>query len=285
MTPRVLSVMAFLCCCYITTLAQDSGSDSKVMSPDDEVYMGVSTPTFMPIGGYSSWSLDGAADFEPSIMIGAVFGFQGDAVLSGSTIVRSQSGGLYLMYHMAGETKPTTNAVSAFRFGLQSRESYGYSFNTEEKTGVYFVAGKAPLSWYSITVDNGPAGLAGAGALMNFPGSLRFGESATAGLDFRIAGPVAISLNYEWAQVYERHMFWYWATSALIEGVADGLAGWFVRAIGNRSKGALPIMHFILRNGVSMGFKALRMDQMNWPINTAAPLNVMTYSVGVNIIF
>ena len=78
---------------------------------------------------------------------------------------------------------------------------------------------------------------------------------------------------------------WKWAGSAVIEGVADGLASWFVRAVGKNSPGALPIMHFILRNGVAMGFKALRSSKMNWPFTSAPPLNFMTYSIGVNVVF
>jgi hypothetical protein len=44
-------------------------------------------------------------------------------------------------------------------------------------------------------------------------------------------------------------------------------------------------MYLILLTGVSAGFKALRMNQMNWPFETAAPMNVQIWNVGASIHF
>lgn len=244
-----------------------------------------SHPFFRPVGGITSWSLTDAAEFESSITLGAVLGFESTKHISNSSINRTESNGFYLLYHMAGENQPDKFTVSSWRFGFNTAESYGYQFKEEDEAGVYLGSTKAPLSWYSISIDNATQGLAGASALGRFPDALRFGEAATANVDVRVAGPVSVNLGYEWAQVYERHMFWYWAGSSVIEGVADGLVGWFTRSIGKNSPAALPIMHFILKNGVAMGFKALRMDQMNWPFTTAAPINIQSFTVGVNVVF
>ncbi len=106
-----------------------------------------------------------------------------------------------------------------------------------------------------------------------------------ADIDFRFSEPVSLVVRYDWTQIYPRHMFWYWGLSLMIEGVSSGLMSAFINTIGKSSPVALPIMNFILQNGVAMGFKALRMNKMNWPFDTEAPLNVMTYSVGVNVHF
>ncbi len=251
-----------------------------------EMFESTNTPYFQPVFGQSMISLENAADIENGLTFGAILGFEGTRRVAGGDILRHQSNGLYLYYMMEGEDKPETFSVSSFRFGFTSEESYGYGFQDTGNEGFYLSAAKAPLSWYSVNVkDENTAALAGAAGIERFPGSLRFGESATAGIGVRVSDPITINAGFEWAQVYERHIFWYWAGSALIEGVADGLANWFVREVGKNSPVALPIMHFILRNGVAMGFKALRQDQMNWPISSAAPMNIMTYSIGVNVHF
>lgn len=279
----------------MTTVAfgQDSKADdgqSEGMSVDD----GFSTmtldfkshrPFFRPLGGVTSWSLTDAADIESSVTLGAILGFESTKNIKNSSVAHTESNGFYFTYHMAGENQPDKYSVSAWRFGFNTAESYGYRFSDEGEAGVYLGSTKAPLSWYSVSVDNAPAGLAGSSALGRFPDALRFGEAATANIDVRVAGPVSVNLGYEWAQVYERHMFWFWGGSAIIEGIADGAMGWFTRAIGKNAPAALPIMHFILKNGVAMGFKALRMEQMNWPFTTVAPLNIQTYSIGVNVVF
>ena len=80
-------------------------------------------------------------------------------------------------------------------------------------------------------------------------------------------------------------MFWFWGLSQVIEGIASGGMNIFINAIGRSSPAAVPVMHFILQNGLSLGFKALRMNKMNWPFDTEAPLNVMSYTVGIGIHF
>ena len=289
---RFATALVLMALCIGSVVAQDDEPDLFAQKSEDEgmdMFLGFKKPYVAPVGGYSMWSLENTADIEPGFAAGVTLGFEGSRPVGlTSGITRTQASGLYFLFHTKGTASASTFAAQAIRFGFSSKEAYGYVFNEGEMPGVYFGATKAPLSWYSVSVDQ-PTGdvgvIPGTAALARFPDALRFGESSTANVDFRVAGPVAISLNYEWAQVYERHMFWYWGLSSLIEGAADGLAGWFVRAVGKSSPTALPIMHFLLRNGVAMGFKALRMNQMNWPFTTVAPINIMTYSVGVNVVF
>lgn len=260
---------------------------APAISDDDMgMWMQPKSPFFQPIVGQSNWSLENTADIESSITVGAVLGFDNVRQVADSDILRHQSNGMYVTYHMAGDENPQTFSVESWRFGFVSSESYGYAFSDDGVSGFYLTSSKAPLSWYSVSLNGeGQETLAGYEQLNRYPGSLRFGEAATAGLGVRVAEPISINAGFEWALAYERHIFWYWAGSAVIEGIADGLASWFVREVGQSSPVALPIMHFILRNGVAMGFKALRQNEMNWPIGSAAPLNIMTYSIGVNIHF
>ena len=278
---RTLNVLTMLLTAAMLAIPAQADDDEDLV-----MWMQPKTPFFQPIVGQSNWSLENTADIESSITIGAVMGFDNVRKVKDSDILRHQSNGLYVTYHMAGDEKPETFSVESWRFGFVSSESYGYAFNDDGVSGFYLTASKAPLSWYGVSINGeGQQALDGYDQLNRYPGSLRFGEAATAGLGVRVAEPISINAGFEWALAYERHIFWYWAGSAVVEGIADGLASWFVREVGESSPVALPIMHFILRNGVAMGFKALRQNEMNWPIGSAAPLNIMTYSIGVNVHF
>ena len=277
---RSLSVLSLMIAASMLLTPTTSQADD-----DMGMWMKPKSPFFQPIVGQSMWSHEGTADIENSIAVGAILGFDNVRQVGDSDILRHQSNGLYVTYHMAGEQKPETFSIESWRFGFVSEESYGYAFGDDGVSGFYLTASKAPLSWYSVSVGDGQESLEGFDRLNRYPGSLRFGEAATASLGVRVADPISINAGFEWALAYERHIFWYWAGSAIIEGIADGLASWFVREVGQSSPVALPIMHFILRNGVAMGFKALRQNEMNWPIGSAAPLNIMTYSIGVNVHF
>ena len=74
--------------------------------------------------------------------------------------------------------------------------------------------------------------------------------------------------------------------SEIIEGAADGIAGMVARTtFGRSSPKSLPIFNFILRNAVAYGFKELRREKMNWPFDTAAPLNITSWNVGLSVSF
>lgn len=284
-------LLALLFTSVVLTASAQKGK-VEIEEDDDFMEMGVkfdeSRPFIEPLGGMAMWSYREGTDFENSMTFGGDLGFRTTKRIKNDQILKDMANSLYLYYHSGGDAQTNTYSLSSFRWGFSNSESYGYAFNNEGKTGIYLGYSKAPLSWFTIDIENVPAG-AGSSAYTNslryFDGSMRFGEASTALIGFRVADPVSLNVGFEWAQMYERHMFWYWLMSQAIEGIADGAASWFVKAIGANSPTALPIMHFILRNGVAMGFKALRMEQMNWPFTTEAPINIMTFRLGASIQF
>jgi hypothetical protein len=44
-------------------------------------------------------------------------------------------------------------------------------------------------------------------------------------------------------------------------------------------------MNFVLRNAIAYGFKTLRKNSMNWPFETAAPMNITGWNLGVSLNF
>jgi hypothetical protein len=240
---------------------------------------------FMQVSiGNARIALDGVPSVENDLTFGVDLGFTRDRQLVNSSVFYQSNRGLYLKYHMAPDPVPGSYTSDVWRFGAQASESYGYSFSSGEPEGIYFDNSNAPLSWYSI-VNKGSVDSFSNEKLARFEDALRFGEASVASISLRATDNISLNAGFEWAQAYERHMFWYWAGSQILEGIGDKLAEFFVGAIKKSSPSAAPIMHFILRNGVALGFKALRQHQMNWPFTTVAPMNFTTYRIGATIIF
>ncbi len=283
-------VLAFSCILLLHPIALDA-QDSTRTSTQTSTQTSTKKPFAMQLdsafaertpfteiqGGLSTWTLDQGPSLAGSMIVGAEFGFETTKRLEGTAIARSQSNGLYVRHAVAGDVGQNDGTMSGWRFGFTDATSYGYTFSEDTKAGVYLSVGSSPLSWYALQPS--------ADQLPRFGDGLRFGEASTAAIGVRIAEPVSITASAEWALVYERHLFWYWAGSSIIEGAADGVAAWFVREIGKHAPAALPVMHFLVRNGIAAGFKALRSSDMNWPFGSAPGLSMITYSVGVRVHF
>ncbi len=199
-------------------------------------------------------------------------------------IVQYRANNLYIWIGKGANAQGyTTTSMDMFRIGLMDESGFGYKFS--ETSNLTFLVASAPLSWTSVTPLAFASDTASAQSLRDFEGGIRFGESMRPAISWRIAEPVSLRVGYEWSQIYPRHMFWYWMLSQTIEGIADGTATWFAREIGKSSPGAMPIVYFLLKNGVAAGFKALRTNQMNWPFTTEAPLNSHMWNVGVAVHF
>jgi hypothetical protein len=285
-----LTIAFLFVCSSLVSVAQTTPPKVEFEDKDDDIMqmefdLNRNRPFVEPIGGMANYSYLETSDIENSISYGGILGFRYTRKVKESSILRDDHNSFYLLFQSAGDATPTTYSISSFRFGFSSGESYGYAFNHSGNEGLYLGYSKAPLSWYTVNVDSAPNNGQRTESLRYFEESLRFGEASTALIGIRVAEPVTLNVGFEWAQIYERHLFWYWAMSQIIEGAADGLATWFVRSVGASSPTALPIMHFLLRNGVAMGFKALRMEQMNWPFTTAAPINSITYRIGLSANF
>lgn len=241
-------------------------------------------------GGTTSFGRkDLSAPIENAIAFGIELGFRRSNVIGATAVTSTHSDGITISYHKGADVVAITpdispQSINAFRIGVASRNGYGYKFGSGNE-GVSFLHGSSALSWTVLNADDDSLAIATNQPLARFGSGLRFGEAWMPAIEFRVADPVSIQLQYTWAQVYPRHMFWYWLGSGTIEAVADGLTVWFVKEIGLTSPTVTPIMYFLLRNGVSAAFKALRANRMNWPFNTEAPLNMHTFSIGATVQF
>lgn len=121
--------------------------------------------------------------------------------------------------------------------------------------------------------------------LTRFNKSFRFGTSYESGIKFRTIAGITLEGGYERSIIFERHLFWKWAGSSIIEMAAQGLMDNFIENIMDNSPYVTPIANFILKGALSYGIYELRQEKMNWPFNSAAPLSYDQFKFGVTFMF
>jgi hypothetical protein len=85
--------------------------------------------------------------------------------------------------------------------------------------------------------------------------------------------------------VYERHLFWKWAGSGIIELASQGLLDAFIREILKSTPAAGPVVFFILKSALGYGLYELRQEKMNWPFSSAPPMAFDNIKFGVTFVF
>jgi hypothetical protein len=91
--------------------------------------------------------------------------------------------------------------------------------------------------------------------------------------------------GYERSIVFERHLFWKWAGSGIIEVAAQGLLDAFIKEIFKSSPSAGPIVYFVLKSALGYGLYELRQEKMNWPFSSAPPIAFNNIKFGVTFTF
>lgn len=168
-------------------------------------------------------------------------------------------------------------------FGLNTTDGYGYSLG--DKTHLLFTHG-AGLAWNSINFSQTNPALDSndLSRLELFEDGVKFGDRFEAGIKFRMIENIGLSFTYSENLILPRHLFWHWTLGKLIEGTAHGLSSYFVSTFVDSSPGLVPIVYFLLHNGISYGINRLREDNMNWPSNTTAPLIQKNFNIGLTLI-
>lgn len=173
-----------------------------------------------------------------------------------------------------------------WRFGFGRSSGYGYKLG--ENTSIVFY-NSSTLNWSRIdfkypnflTLIPDPE----IDILNLYDESFRFGTSDEGGIRFRIAKNIMFHAGYERSVVFQRHLFWKWAGSAIIEEAAQGLLDGFIHKIFRSTPYAGPIVNFVLKNALSYGIYELRKDKMNWPFKSEAPITYDQFKFGMTFVF
>ena len=231
------------------------------------------------------------AEFTDPGLIELKLGYIKDkAAWKTENIIKHSFNYLYLVNEsnkLAGKNALGTEIESEmWRFGYGNSSGYGYKLSEDAAIIPYYTY---TLNWSNIdfkypdnpTFASGPD----QDVLNMYDESFRFGTSSEGGVRIKVFENLMLDAGYERSIVFQRHLFWKWAGSGLIEGAAQGLLDGFISKIFKSSPAAGPIVSFILKNGLAYGIYELRQKKMNWPFNSEAPISYDQFKFGVTVVF
>jgi len=172
-------------------------------------------------------------------------------------------------------------AFDMWRFGFYRESGYGYNLG---QVSIIPFKGSS-FTWTRGNADTLTTPAADRQITDLFYDTFRFGQNTEAGVSIRVNNLVEVRASYDRGMVFPRHMFWYWAGSAIIEEAALGLADTFIKRVYWSSPAAAPIVDFLLKNAISIAAYELRKDKMNYPFDTAAPLMTEQYKLSLQFVF
>jgi hypothetical protein len=173
-----------------------------------------------------------------------------------------------------------------WRFGFGRSNGYGYKLSESAEIIPYYTYS---LIWSRIDFKY-PNILTFApdpdvDVLNLYDESFRFGTSSEGGVRFKMIDNIMLDAGYERSIVFQRHLFWKWAGSAVIEVAAQGLIDGFISKVFESSPAAGPVVNFFLKNALSYGLYELRQEKMNWPFNSEAPISYDQFKFGTTFVF
>ena len=168
-----------------------------------------------------------------------------------------------------------------WRIGFGWAKGYGYDLGS----AAIIPYNSYSLAWSRLDVKNFPDNQEDADKLALYNEAFRFGTGSEAGLRIQVIPQVTFEAAYERSVIFERHLFWKWAGSVLIEGAGHWALDSFVDRIMDSSPYAAPVVGFILKSALSYGVYELRQEKMNWPFKSAAPIGYDQYKFGVTFNF
>lgn len=174
-----------------------------------------------------------------------------------------------------------TNA-KIFQIGFGDDDFYSYKI--ADLIDLEFTNNSA-FGWTWLSFDNVETDSNNIKYLNYICDGMRFSNSVGNDVKILIDDSYGISAGYNRTIVYQRHLFWYWAGSEIINQAGNGMIDWFVRSIAKRSSGAAPIVYFILHSAYNYGMYELRKDGMNWPFESSPGFIYDNFKVGVSFRF
>ncbi len=189
----------------------------------------------------------------------------------------------YNSTELAGGLENNANVETTnWGFGISSASGYGYKISESSSVLPYFASS---LDWTRL--DFGDALLAENDERIKqlYSETFRFGSGNEAGLKIQATELITVEAGYERSIVFERHLFWKWAGSGILELIAHGLLDAFIDEILDSSPAAGPIVYFILKSALGWGIYELRQEKMNWPFKSEPPLAFENIKFGMTFVF
>ena len=182
-----------------------------------------------------------------------------------------------------GADADADNLFKNWIIGFGSQEGYGYKLGDNSSIILYHGDG-AGISW--ITETENETLVNNSRPLEVFGKMARYSENMDAGVKILLFENLSVNAAYERTFIFPRYMVWYSMLSGVIQTSAQGLGGYFTKKVFKKMPKAVPIINFLIQNGISYGFYELRKEQMNWPVGQdTAPLLLDNFRLGFNFNF
>ena len=169
-----------------------------------------------------------------------------------------------------------------WQFGAGWSKEYGYKIGEDASINPYYTSS---MNWTRIDFANDSLSTKDERIKLLYNETFRFGTSSETGVRIQPIKLITLEAGYERAIVFERHLFWKWAGSGIIEVAANGLLDVFIKEVFKSSPAAGPIVFFVLKSALSYGIYELRQDKMNWPFSSAPPVALNNIKFGVTFTF
>ena len=183
---------------------------------------------------------------------------------------------------LSGNHKSSDLIANSWRFGIGWASGYGYNLGNDFEITPYH---QNSFDWTIVNMQSTPDNPTDIIITDFFSKTLRFGNSFQGGIQFKFINNIGIDAAYEKSIIYPRHLVWKWGGSEIIEVTGQWLINEFVDDVLDSSPNAVPVVNFLLKNALSYGIYALRQERMNWPFETAAPLVLSQFKLGINFVF
>ncbi|HEX2788598.1 MAG TPA: hypothetical protein VHP32_11930 [Ignavibacteria bacterium] len=175
-------------------------------------------------------------------------------------------------------------ASDMWRFGFGKRTGTGFKFNS------FSILPYNSNSYIWSRVNINEASLSSLPqnditVLSDFNKDFRFGTSNEIGINVKANNLIGIDFKYERSLIFPRHQFGKHMVSLLVEEAGYMLVDGFVHNVMQKTPVGGAIVGFVLKSGYSYGMSQLRTSSMNWPFNTAAPLDYDSFKLGMSFSF
>ena len=115
--------------------------------------------------------------------------------------------------------------------------------------------------------------------------SVRFGNKYRSEVSLQFFRGVSICAEANRMIIFPRTLFWKYLGSEVIFSIGGLLLGNFTDKIKTSNPYLYPVVDFLLRTGLNFGITELQKNKMNFPFNTASPIMIEQYRVGLQLEF
>lgn len=265
----------------------DSSSAEGKWNPENLFALNIRrSPTITINYGISSMGLKSFnSSFDDPNLIDVKLGYTTERpLLKKSNIINYTYNSIFLSKFSTslGRTSSDSGIKSnMFRFGFNRSKGFGYSFG---KSAIILFTSSS-FDWSKVDFKDQLLDEKDKDKLNLYDESFRFGTSAEGGVKIKIIKQTALDVSYERSIIFQRHLFWKWAGSSVLELAANFSLDNFIQEILEAEPAIAPIVNFILKNGLAYGIYELRQKKMNWPFSSEPPLSYDQVKFGLTFVF